>query len=188
MIATVYQFPGRPLSAEFHSLSLGTFSALRDDGTRWQPKDAGVTFQPVPNTSPPAEATVGRRIQMRAIVQRFAADRTEPNGVNYQLRLLPRPLFRYGKDGSSISEGAIFTFVQGTNPDVLLLLEARRQPAGYRWEYALARLHHRTMRASFDEKTVWRVAQLSNSEKEDRRASYTIFRRSAVCLRQACET
>ena len=177
VLAAIFEFPERPLSTEFHSLSLDVFSAERDDGAKWTPAAPGVKFSTVPDAALPAKTAVHRRIQMRAIMKRFAVELSDSNGEKYQLRRQDRPLLHYGKRGADTSDGAIFAFVQATNPDALVLLEARRQADGYRWEYALARMHHRTMHATLDGKTVWEVTQLSNSQKESRSGIYTIFRR-----------
>ena len=64
-------------------------------------------------------------------------------GREWELRLLPQPLYRYESTDPDVLDGAVFAFVTsaGTDPEVFLVLEARK-PAGSgepAWQYALAR-------------------------------------------------
>ena len=55
------------------------------------------------------------------------------------MRLLTTPLHRHDTIDSPLSRGgALFAFCQQTDPELLLLIEARQSGAGYRWEYAVA--------------------------------------------------
>ena len=71
---------------------------------------------------------------MRSIAGGFAGRlldaRVERAGEEQALRLLPKPLYRYERpDGpTSSSDGALFAFVLGTDPEVFLLLEAADRP------------------------------------------------------------
>jgi hypothetical protein len=51
------------------------------------------------------------------------------------LRPLVKPLYRF--EGNT--DGALFALVQGTDPEALVLLEARNELDGAHWEYAVAR-------------------------------------------------
>ena len=41
-----------------------------------------------------------------------------------ELRLLPKPLYRYEPKAGPVIDGAVFAFVMGTDPESLLLIEA----------------------------------------------------------------
>jgi hypothetical protein len=75
--------------------------------------------------------------QMRDLTREFAAE------VNFRgkgwsaLRLLPKPLIRYGGPGPGPIDGAIFGLVVTTDPQVLLVLEARPGADGPSSVYAL---------------------------------------------------
>ena len=176
-IAALYQNPGQGVSTEMHSLTGERIGAVRDDGDRWSPDKPGVTFAAFADAPRPGRSAGVRRIQLRRLAKRFSVERIDPDGERHQLRLLSAPLLTYGREPADVLAGAMFAFVQATNPDTLLLLEARRHGGEHRWEYALARLHHREMRATLSGAPVWTVGQLSNAQKGDRRGVYTIFRR-----------
>ncbi len=62
---------------------------------------------------------------------------------NWELRLLTQPLYRYKSTDPDVLDGALFAFVTsaGTDPEALLVLEARKTGATNApvWHYAVAR-------------------------------------------------
>ena len=75
---------------------------------------------------------------MRNLAREFRA--TVSDGDNErELRLIPQPLYRHQRSSADVLDGALFCFVMGTDPEVLLLVEARNTPNGSQWCYALAR-------------------------------------------------
>jgi hypothetical protein len=130
---------GTSWSHEFVSVSTGRVVA--DNGrVHWAPSKGGVEFHEVPEAPAPAADEAGRLRQLRDLARRFAA-REFWAGRNYVLRLLPHPIDRYTDPSSGLVDGAIFAYANGTNPELLLLLEARRHADGPpRWWYAAARL------------------------------------------------
>jgi hypothetical protein len=67
-----------------------------------------------------------------------------------QTRLLSQPVYRFPEmDGG---DGAVFVFVQGTDPECVLLLETTEK-AG--WRYALARQTKFGLKAEIDGRIVW---------------------------------
>ncbi|MAG94065.1 MAG: hypothetical protein CMJ48_09980 [Planctomycetaceae bacterium] len=58
-----------------------------------------------------------------------------------QLRRLSQPIYRYESDNANLLDGAMFAFVQGTDPEVFLLLEARSKGNNHQWEFALVLCH-----------------------------------------------
>ena len=77
------------------------------------------------------------------------------------MRLLPQPLYRYeiSDENSPVVDGAVFTFVwtAGTDPEVLIAVEARRTDQGIRWYYAPARFTNREAWIQYQGKEVWRT-------------------------------
>jgi hypothetical protein len=58
------------------------------------------------------------------------------DGVDQELRLLSQPLYRYESTLPEVVDGALFTFVTGTDPELMLVIEARRAFPGGAWERA----------------------------------------------------
>ena len=55
-----------------------------------------------------------------------------------------------------VRDGALLAFVQGTNPEVWLLLEARADGSGgLQWHYGLAPMTGYAVEASHDGRQVW---------------------------------
>jgi hypothetical protein len=83
-----------------------------------------------------------------------------------ELRLLPKVLYRQeitetpGRRGGSI-DGGVFAFVQGTDPEAILLLELLPDQNGrLRWQYAFARATSGGLEARIDKTVVWEVDYL----------------------------
>ena len=131
-MASIYPWQGK-MFHEFDSLSREHNLIARDkDRVIWSPKTAGVEFKDMPDAPRPTKAHAERLRQMKSIAGRFKAVMTGWQGDDTdqeELRLLPRPLYRYdlknAKDPDpNLLDGALFAYVQGTDPEVVLILEA----------------------------------------------------------------
>jgi hypothetical protein len=140
---------GRPVAAVqvFHHNLTGNwhqeFSSLSDvplsAGRLWGPTPAGVEFKPIPEAPAPAAAPEQRLRQMRELARGFVAEDAFETKTKFEkLRLLTTPFLRYGESGTSVLDGALFAFVSATDPEVYLMIEARRSEGGYEWQYAFA--------------------------------------------------
>jgi hypothetical protein len=143
---------------EFQSLSTSTLVGTRDGLVVWTPPQAGVTLAPVAGAPAPTESPEGRLRQMRALAREFKASLDLSDNPT-ELRLLTRPLYRYEPKRAELVDGALFAFVLTTDPEVLLLLEARRPRAGApaAWQFGLARMSMVNLRAEHQGKPIWRV-------------------------------
>jgi hypothetical protein len=151
---------------EFQSLSLDPFSLMLDGQVVWAPEKAGVAFKPLDDAPTPAKTAALRLSQMRSMASRFKASDDYGNKGNiWQLRRLTQPVYRYPKPDDRSSEaadsgrdsidGAVFAFVVGTDPEMLLLFEARQEVSGPAWQYALAPMTAFELKASLSDKAVW---------------------------------
>ena len=140
---------------EFTALATASFVAEVGSISRWRPSKPGVEFKAIPNAPKPASTPEQRLRQMRTMAEGFAAeDNFETKGWN-ALRLLPKPLTRYGKAGSAVEDGALFAFVLGTDPEVFLMLEARSGKSGVEWQYALAPMTCYPVKGTCQGKEIW---------------------------------
>jgi len=154
--ATIQMFraPTRYWIHDWTSLSASPIVAEVGNQAKWRPK-AGVTFRPVPEAPVPASSVTARLRQLRAMAEDFSATDDFLGAGWSQLRLLPKPWLRYGKAGSGVEDGALFAFALGTEPEVVLMIESRPNPAGgLRWEYALAPM------TSFEVKVAWKGTEV----------------------------
>jgi hypothetical protein len=131
-------------SIEFVSLSPGLVrGAYSSSGVQWKPAKAGAEFRVIPNAPEPGNTESLRLRQMRELAQRFSAMERWADKGQFALRLLPHPIDRYATPASGTLDGGLFVLAHGTNPEVLLLIEARKRGEGpARWEFAAMHLSH----------------------------------------------
>jgi hypothetical protein len=125
----------RSITHERHSLTVEPVEAIWRDRLVWKASRPGLEFRPVPNAQALAETAPARLRQMQRIARDFSANTIDGKGSTWPLRILSRPLHRY----EGPVDGALFAFVQGTDPEALLLLEVCGEGKNAHWEYALAR-------------------------------------------------
>jgi hypothetical protein len=164
--------------AEMHSLSLEELEAERDGTRVWQPTQPGVTLRDVPNAPRPADTPVRRLSQMRTLAAEFSAVLTDyrrnNSGERQALRMLTQPMYRYQSTTDELVDGAIFAFVLGTDPEVFLLLEARRTKEATRWQFGLARMNNDSLAVMHHETEVWNI---DRADLKDRlRGPYVLTR------------
>jgi hypothetical protein len=160
---------GRGWDHEFQSLSQSKVVAERDGVATWTPEKPGVEFRRVPDSPAPADTAAQRLSQVRTLAGRFTATCIVREDKS-SLRLLPTPVYRYGKPEGDVVDGGILLFVQGTDPELLLLLEARSVGESRRWEYALARVTMWGIDVSYLDVPVWSVKAVDR--KSDPKQTY----------------
>jgi hypothetical protein len=145
---------------EFQSLSESPFSVAWRGQTIWAPAKPGLIFHVEPDSRPPDTNAIRRLRQMRTIAESFTAsvEFQYDTTSHYELRLLSRPLYRYGSAEGKVLDGSLWAFVQGTNPEVLLLVESRPAPnQTLKWNFAFAAMTSYPAEARRNGKTVWKV-------------------------------
>jgi hypothetical protein len=162
---------------EFHLLAEEPIAAVDlETRRRWEPKE-GLARTLVPDAPTPATSATARLTQMRDLSRAFTAHMAADG--DWELRLLPQPLFRYGAEKrrdrgrrddekQNVVDGALFAYVwtKGTDPEVILLLECRETGSGLAWHFAPVRFSNRPVWLRHQEKEVWRA--LSHREPGDK--------------------
>ncbi len=143
---------------------------------RWSPEKTELSYRMLPTEEPIADSPVRRLRQMRALANRFSGTKTTRTGESRVLRLLPQPIYRYDSKNADVIDGGLFAMVEATDPEALLLLEARRTAASDAWQFAFARLNSVKLTASLDDQQVWEAPQLAGRDVYDRADKpYTAF-------------
>lgn len=175
-IASFYKWyaPFTHAASEFHSLSTEPIVARRNDKVVWQPKRGGIEWKPLPGDSSPSDAGPRRLIQLRQIARQFSIDKTDRDQLEQNLRLLPQPIYRYTSPSEEVVDGAMFVFVQGTDPEVFLLLEATPQndAKSLVWRYALIRMNSVMFVANYQQVEVWRAEILPWKQVTNQGSTY----------------
>jgi hypothetical protein len=155
--------------AEMHSLSQDELTVERDGKIVWQPNQPGLSLKDVPDSPVPAGTPARRLQQIRELSKDFTASmidyRRNELGERRDLRLLPQPIYRYKSTDPDVLDGAMLTFVFGTDPEIFLLLEARGVNGAPRWNYALVRMNFDALTVIYKEREVWRVDRVKNENR-----------------------
>lgn len=148
---------GRPqINYEFLRLSDEPFVMRVRPGWVWQPLDRAAEFKRLASAPTPATSIVLRTRQIKQLAKKFAATELL-DGEDFHLRLMPKPIDQYYLDESKTELGAVFAFANGTNPEVLLMLES----SGDGWVYALARMCGASPSVTYDGSLVWQLPSMS---------------------------
>lgn len=144
-----------------HAVSLtgrSTITMKTPLAAAWTP--AAIQIEPAAFDDAPAPLDrEQRRIsQLKELARRFTAHEFwDPENSRFELRLLAQPVHRYKDPQAGIHDGAVFILAHGTNPEVILLIEAiGPKPEAARWHYSLARLGSAELHVELDGKEVWK--------------------------------
>lgn len=158
-VMCVYPSSETTLDHEFESLSATTLQASLSDRVVWKPAEAGIEYKSFSEVRPPGKVRPLRLTQMRGLARTFSARIVKPNEAPKSLRLLTTPIYRYpeSKTEQTLVDGAIFAFVQGTDPEVLLMIETVRDGQGtLQWRYAAARMSMVPLEVDHNDQVVWK--------------------------------
>jgi hypothetical protein len=144
--------------------------------TVWQPQKPGVEYAPIPDAPAPKGTRAERLQQIKQLAGRFESTmlgwKVETNDQE-KLRFLPQPIYRYDPESGPVIDGAVFAFVQGTDPESLLLIELVEEESKQHWVYAFARRTAGKLEGRLDGKVVW-TAPLNPEYKDVRGPHYTV--------------
>lgn len=179
VLASVYRYysPKQYVAVEFHSLAASKLLAKHDSKDVWYPTTVGVEFHALSDAPEPSKSASARLRQMRLLARDFKVQFTTLKDESEWLRLMPQPAYRYKSEDDNIFDGSIFIFAQGTNPEAILLLEARRTDAGNQWQFALARQTGHQMNGFYKQQNVWNIPTVRGELKLIRTSPYSVFYR-----------
>ena len=142
---------------EIHSLSPVVLNPARTGKHVWKPT-RGLQRQSIASAPPPATEASARLAQMQHLAKSFSAHTVPAPGERTELSLLSAPLYRYQSTNADVIDGALFAFVCsiGTDPELFLLLEARKTDEEPRWHYALARFSHLDTFVEYEGNHIWK--------------------------------
>ncbi len=145
---------------EFQSLSVESLSGSRQGSVIWEPRSEAVQWQAVQANIPIGKTPAMRLVQMRRIASLYTAKLVFTKQPDRMLRLQTTPLHRYdaAQLPETVIDGALFAYVQGTDPEVIAMVEARKNAAGEEaWHIAFARMTVVSAKVEYQSATVWEV-------------------------------
>jgi hypothetical protein len=169
---------GRQVIHELHALDVEKLIVTRPNAlNEWKPR-TGLARKELDGAPVPAGTPGARLVQMRRLAQEFTGHEVDRDGKQWDLRLLPAPLYRYPAARTGVVDGALFTLVSsaGTDPEVLLLLEAREDGGKTRWEYACGRFSDRDLFVQRKGQEIWSMIRSdTNTFNNDPQHLYRLY-------------
>ena len=165
-----------PWAASLTFAGLEKVVVTSDGKPKWRPAETQIAFAPVAQAPVPDAKEPGRLRQIKEIARRFTAHEFwDPENSRFELRLLVQPVHRYRDSAAEIQDGAMFVLAHGTNPEVLLTIEAVG-PAleKARWQYGLVRTSNAETHVELDGKEVWTQPRVKGATTRPEH-SYFVF-------------
>ncbi len=174
VIGCVLSGPGTPTRSsyhEFHSLSPDPLGPARMTAKyTWAP-EKGIEFKKLDGA--PAATAADRLPQMRAIGREFKVH-MKADG-EWELRLLPQPIYRYQPTEGPVIDGALFAWVwtKGTDPELIVAVECHRTDKGREWRFAPVQFTNREIGLKHGDKEIWRVPAYNEGRDDPHTRAYT---------------
>lgn len=147
---------------EFHSLASTPLHVTWRGQVPWEPAGPGLTWKAVPDARSAASDPATRQRQARDIARRFTATSVDHKDSPWELRLLAKPIHQFDVEKpDTVSGGALFVFCQGTDPELILAVEAQKDDDKYVWKYAAASFTDYALKLRLDDKEVWTCEKYS---------------------------
>lgn len=159
----VIQYAGGRWNYEFMSLCDDALQVTGRPDWSWNPIASPREWKKIDDAVP--ETAVARQVSIRAIARRLEATEFY-RGQTFNLRLLSRPIYTYADEQNGIIEGAVFALSNGTNPECLVQLEARREKPDM-WYISCGRLSSAVVNVKLDDKEIWSVERASETDSQD---------------------
>lgn len=177
VVSSIFKWfsPHTHMSHEFHSLSEQPVRGKYEGAEKWVSEKPGVRFVAWPEAPQPAAGKAQRLSQMRDFLRACSVTKRERDGNITEMRLLTQPIYRYEAPQQGLIDGALFVFVQGTDPELFLLLEDREVNGKPQWLYAPARMNSVAFDLKHREKSIWSVEIMPTAEYTSHREAYTTF-------------
>lgn len=156
-IASIYLRGDGARVDEFQSLTETGLVAKYRDEVVWQPTVPGVEWKHAPGEVPETKAL--RLAKMREFAKQFMASVRDAKSGRQELRPLPQPVYRYDDSDRGIVDGALFCYAKGTNPEVLLLLQAEKRDGRTQWKHAFCRMTERECEVRSGNEVVWSIGK-----------------------------
>jgi len=150
-------------SCELVSLADNAVLLAAAPGWKWAPAASGIEWKPVADSPVAGDTPVVRARQMKEIARRFSATGSYRDGaVAVEMRLMERPLSRFVDPEQGLIDGAFYAFACGTNPEVLLIIECRKDGRGNSaWYQGFARMGAGRLIARLGETVIWERPEIN---------------------------
>jgi hypothetical protein len=184
VVGNIVGFPAQGLTAdqrytlaELHGLSTSPLEAApAGDGQTWKTR-SGIVPLEIPEAPAPGETERERKRQAREIARDFTGWLSH-YGEKWKLRMLDKPLYEYGPTSSEVLGGALFAFVAfRTDPELLLLVEARKSEGAPQWVYLPVRFSQQDLWLKHGDVQVWEslIGQAGSVNPKAEDSQYRVY-------------
>jgi hypothetical protein len=146
----------------------GKIRASRNGAPWWLENESAVVIKEIPQAPAPAAEAPQRQLQLKLLSQKFTGHEIwDPNDSRYELRRLERPLHTYRDEENGLLEGGLFILANGTNPEIVLLVEARTDPKNKSkavWQCLAGRSAYAELHLEYDRKEVFDAPRTDGSK------------------------
>ena len=166
--SSLYRYfePYKSFDGELVALAGPKLVAKRNEKVMWEPAGQW-KWNALPGAVPAATSTE-RSVQMRGLAEEFKVElldtRNIPKGDDQSPRLLAKPLYRYDAVRTKTLDGALFAFVLGTDPELLLLLECDTAATVPEWRFGIGRMNRDAFRVQRKGEKVWEAPALKGDD------------------------
>lgn len=170
VLATIFSGPRgntsrRNVFHEFVSFAEQPLQISRPSGEPWSPAPL-TNWTQLPDSPVAGQSPTQLKLQARNLVKQFSASLNRL-GETWEMRLLPTPLCEYGGPDQTAKFGALFAFVAySTDPEILLMLEARDTPEGPRWFCAPGRSSDKSLFLNYRGQSLWKSHRRGHGSTE----------------------
>ena len=158
---------------EWQTICETGLTAKFDGKTLWNPR-TGIQWNAIDGNSEIAPSAALRMVQMRAIARKFSVEIGSAK-KSTPLRMLPQPLYSYESPAADVLTGGVFGFVNATDPELLLCLEARTIGSKQQWYYTVARMTSTRITVKYQDNVVTTIDPWD--WKKDPEKPFIAFRR-----------
>ncbi len=150
----------RYVAVRLNSLTHEAVASSRFDQVFWKCEQPGVHWKKESTHLVPSDNRATRLIQLKTIVRQFTATGITQT-ANHEYRLMPQPIYRYPDITPGVTDGAIFAFSRGTDPNAILQIEARQDG----WYLACSRNAPHELKILKGDEVIW---SFDKQERKDR--------------------
>lgn len=131
VLVSIYTFVSNKLQHKHEAISFVSqpLTADLDGRSVWEPSATTMEWKQIDSPSPPQIGSSRLLLQMRQIARKLQAKKIELEGDTVDLKLLPQPLYQY-KSKKGDFGGALFAFVEATDPEIMFLIEGYTEDDG----------------------------------------------------------
>jgi hypothetical protein len=160
---------------EFALLGDRPIAASRGGKVVWSPRKNSIPFGPLADAPDPSKTPNQRLTQLKELARRFRVSIIK--GKLVEGRLMPQPLIRYAAVDSGVIDGAVFAFAEATDPEALLILEARRDPShpDGLWTFSFARMTSPQVEVRLGDRLLWTGLPYWNNARSEEDAYVEAF-------------